>query len=196
MQCNLSLTCAAESVSGDEGFLLFSSTHFLSLQIWWPVLRLRQQLHWPQLIFLRHGSHVPHLLRFFLSFLCGFGAVQGGKQAPSGPQGPGRIEGLGSPYPASDSVSKEKEERVLSELQEKVELLSREGVEIFGTGTATTTLSSLKFGSHPAVRASVFNSGTSDNEDVSFWLWRPNGSRLDSLSLVCVSAGVQTCLSP
>lgn len=146
---------------GDEGLLLLSSTHFLSLQIWWPVLRLRQQLHWPQLIFLRHGSHIPHLLRFFLSFFCGFRAVQEGKQAASGPQDPGRIEGLGSPHPASDSVSKEKEERVLSELQEKVELLSREGVEIFGresgSGSATITLPSLRFGSHSAVRASMLN---------------------------------------
>lgn len=162
MQRNRSLTSAADRVSGDETLLLFSSTHFLSLQIWWPVLRLRQQLHWPQLIFLRHGWHVPHLLRFFLSFFCGFGVVQEGKQAPSGPQDPGITEGPGSPYPASDSVSKEKEERVLSELQENVELLSREGVKIFGTescsGTAaTTTLLSLRFGSRSAVRASVLD---------------------------------------
>ena len=156
MQCNVSLTCAADRASTDERLLL-RSTHFLSLQIWWPVRRLRQQLHWPQLIFLRHGSHVPHLLRFFLSFLCGFGAVQEGKQAPSGPQDPGGTEGLASPYPASDSVSKEKEERVLSELQEKVKLLSREGVEIFGA--AATTPSSLRFGSHSAV---------GDNDGVSF----------------------------
>lgn len=154
MQCNLSLTCAAARVSGDEGLLLFSSTHFLSLHIWWPVLRLRQQLHWPQLTFLRHGSQAPHLLRFFLSFFCSLRVVQEGKKAPSA-----RAEGLGSPYPASDSVSKEKEERVLSELQDKVELLSREEVEIFGTESgpdiATRTPSLLKFGSHSA--GSVFN---------------------------------------
>lgn len=87
--------------------------------------------------------------------------VQEGKQAASGPQDPGRIEGLGSPYPASDSVSKDKEERVLSELHENVELLSREGVEIFGTesgsGMAIITLPWLRFGSHSAVRASVFS---------------------------------------
>lgn len=161
MQCNLSLTCAAESVRGDEGLLLLSSTHFLNVQIWWPVLRLRQQLHWPQLIFLRHGSHIPHLLRFFLSFFCGLRGVQEDKHATSGPQDPGRIEGLGSPYPASDSVSKEKEERVLSELQENVELLSREGVEIFGSesgsGTGTITLPSLRFGSHSAARVSMLS---------------------------------------
>lgn len=155
MQCNLSLTCVAVSVRGDDGLLLLSSTHFLNLQIWWPVLRLRQQLHWPQLIFLRHGSHIPHLLRFFLSFFCGLRGHQEGKPATSGPQDPG-IEGLGSPYPASDSVSKEKEERVLSELQENVELLSREGVEIFGSesgsGTGTITLALLRFGSHSAAR--------------------------------------------
>lgn len=118
------------------------------------------------------------------------------------PKDPGRLEGLGSPYPASDSVSKEREERVLSELQEKVELLSRDGVKIFGnesgSGTATTTLPSLRSGLHPGERTSVFKSGTCDNngEDASFWLWCTNGSGLDSLSLVCVSAGVQPCLSP
>ena len=82
-------------------------------------------------------------------------------QAPSEPQDLGRIEGLGSPDPASDSVSKEKEERVLSEPQDKVELLSREGVEIFGTESdsvaATAILSSLRFGSQLAVRAPVLD---------------------------------------
>lgn len=141
-------------VRGDEGLLLFSSTHFLSLQIWWPVLRLRQQLHWPQLIFRRHGSHLPHLLRFFLSFFCCFRAVHEDGQAASEAQDPGGADGIGSPYPASDSVSKEKEERVLSELQEKVEMLSRDGVEIFGressSGAATVTPPLLRLGSHSA----------------------------------------------
>lgn len=157
----LSLTRAAEGASRDEGLLLLSSRHFLSLQIWWPVRRLRQQLHWPQLIFLRQGSHIPHLLRFFLSFLCGCRGVQEGKLAPSRPPGPPRMRGLGSPYPTSDSVSREREERVLSELKENEELLSREGVEVFGTEACSgtnTTVSVPGCGSHTAVvRTSVLS---------------------------------------
>ncbi|TNN75243.1 hypothetical protein EYF80_014480 [Liparis tanakae] len=81
-----------------------------SVTIWWPVLRLRQQLQCPQLMLLWHGSHVPHLLRFFFSLFWGFRVFQESKQAPSGPKDPGRTEGLHSPYPVSDSVSKEKED--------------------------------------------------------------------------------------
>lgn len=46
------------------GFFL-SSSHFRSLQIWWPVLRFLQLLHSSQFNLLLHGSHMPHLFLFF-----------------------------------------------------------------------------------------------------------------------------------
>jgi len=48
-----------------EGFF-FSSSHLRNLQIWWPVLRFRQLLHWSQLIRRRQGGHMPQRFRFFL----------------------------------------------------------------------------------------------------------------------------------
>lgn len=53
--------------SSDEPGFFFSSSHFLNLQIWWPVLRFRQLLQTPQLISRRQGAQTPHLFLFFLA---------------------------------------------------------------------------------------------------------------------------------
>lgn len=54
---------ARPSEPGPPGFL-FSSSHFLYLQIWCPLLRLRQLLHCSQFVCRRHGTHSPHLFLF------------------------------------------------------------------------------------------------------------------------------------
>lgn len=56
------------------GFFL-SSSHFLNLQIWWPVLRLRQLLHCSQLILRLQGGHKPQRLRFFLALALAAAAI-------------------------------------------------------------------------------------------------------------------------
>jgi len=45
--------------------LLFSSSHFLSLQIWCPIFLFRQLLQEPQFSFCIQGPHTPHLFLFF-----------------------------------------------------------------------------------------------------------------------------------
>lgn len=47
----------------------FSSSHFLNLQIWCPVLRFLQLLQTPQLMSLLQGTQTPHLFLFFLAGL-------------------------------------------------------------------------------------------------------------------------------
>jgi len=45
----------------------FSSSHFLNLQIWWPVFRFLQDEQTPQLMRRRHGPHTPHRFLFLLA---------------------------------------------------------------------------------------------------------------------------------
>lgn len=45
--------------------LLFSCSHFRSLQICLPILRFRQFAQLPQFSLRRHGVHVPHFLLLF-----------------------------------------------------------------------------------------------------------------------------------
>lgn len=49
--------------------IFFSSKHFLSLQIWWPVFLFTQSLHFPQFSLTRQLVHVPHRFRFFPTVL-------------------------------------------------------------------------------------------------------------------------------
>ncbi len=62
----MNLLCIAHHLTSSPpaGFFL-SSSHLRNLQIWWPVLRLRQLLHCSQFILRRQGGHRPHRFRFF-----------------------------------------------------------------------------------------------------------------------------------
>lgn len=89
---------------------------------------------------------------------------------------------------------------MLSELKEKVELPSREGVEILGAGSssgpATKTLSLLVEGLNSAATSTLnWEKGGGDIKCVSF-VKCFGGSRPGSESLVWVSTAVQTGLSP